>query len=47
MRYLVLGLLAVGQFIVGWGCHDIGYRQGFEDGSEEMKLKMLSKIEED
>ena len=47
MRYLLLGLIATGQFIVCWGCHDIGYRQGFIDGEDEMKLKMLNKIEED
>ena len=47
MRYVLLSLIGLGQFIVCWGCHDIGYRQGYDDGSEEMKLKMLNKIEEE
>ena len=47
MRYLALSLIGIAQLMVCKCCYDLGKEKGYEEGSEETKLKMLNKIEED
>jgi len=42
-KLLLMGLLALGEYICLWGCYDKGYH----DGREDQKKEILNIIEEE